>query len=182
MSKPICVARMLMFCAIVGSSPVRADLLTLPPMQYTLFCIKYPAECRSTADRQIDEAQLRQLQNINSLINSMIVPDPHSDHEWNVYPPRGDCGDFAVTKRHAFLAAGWPSSRLLLAEVVLRSSHEHHLLLIVIGPSATWVLDNLRDGLLSLGEMRQRYFLVRAQTTSNPNIWATSWNGEWPSN
>ena len=34
---------------------------------------------------------------------------------WRLYPRRGNCNDYAVTKRHALLAQGIPSSALLLA-------------------------------------------------------------------
>ncbi len=177
MPRPFFLACAFIACAIVTLPCARADVLTLPPMQYTLFCVKYPADCRSTTESQVQERQWRQLGNINSLINALIIPDAHSNHEWTIYPVRGDCGAFAVTKRHTFLAAGWPSSPL--AEVVLRNSQEHHLVLVVVGPSETWVLDNLHDGLMSPEQMSLRYSLVRAQTASDPNIWTTSspWKG-----
>lgn len=105
---------------------------------------------------------------INSTVNFGIVPKgpPASqrDLEWEIFPYDGNCGDYAVTKRHLLLRAGWPSSALLLAEVVIRLTAEHHLVLLVREARAVLVLDNLSPVVLSLMDALDRYILLRAQS------------------
>ncbi|WP_192893328.1 transglutaminase-like cysteine peptidase, partial [Bradyrhizobium sp. SUTN9-2] len=55
---------------------------------------------------------------------------------WQLYPSQANCGDYAVSKRDTLLSLGWPSSRLRLAEVILRGTGEHHLGLIVFGSAS----------------------------------------------
>ncbi|WP_371260662.1 transglutaminase-like cysteine peptidase [Bradyrhizobium sp. WSM2793] len=78
---------------------------------------------------------------INSTVNFGIVakspPASQRDLQWEIFPYDGNCGDYAVTKHHLLLRAGWPSSALLLAEVVIRSTAEHHLVLLVREARAT---------------------------------------------
>lgn len=99
-------------------------------------------------------------------MNFGIVPKgpPASQHdlEWEIFPYDGNCGDYAVTKRHLLLRAGWPSSALLLAEVVIRLTAEHHLVLLVREARGVLVLDNLSPVVLSLMDALDRY-IARSQ-------------------
>jgi predicted transglutaminase-like cysteine proteinase len=90
--------------------------------------------------------------------------------EWVISPPTGDCKDYAVTKRHEFLARGWPSRELLLSEVVLASG-EHHLVLVVRVKGADLVLDNLNDNIRFVTMTFDQYHWVRIQSPRNPMFW-----------
>ncbi|WP_247347464.1 MULTISPECIES: transglutaminase-like cysteine peptidase [unclassified Bradyrhizobium] len=100
-----------------------------------LFCIKYPQDCREQRDRRTTDfpsrgQRWRELNQINWSVNSVIAAESplanRNDYEWQIFPSDGNCGDYAVTS-HLLLRSGWPSSSLLLAEVVIRTTGEHHL-------------------------------------------------------
>lgn len=125
-------------------------------------------------DGTVGEGNPRQLRIINANINAAIVPRDDPTKPWELHPRMGACGDYAISKRHDLLKAGWSSSHLLLAEVVLRGSGKHHLVLVARSGAETWVLDNLSDRLISIDEMRRRYIVIRAQSVDDPQIWETS--------
>jgi predicted transglutaminase-like cysteine proteinase len=89
--------------------------------------------------------------------------------EWILSPQVGDCNDYSVTKRHELLARGWPSSILLLSEVVT-SWGEHHLVLVVRVEEGDLILDNLDDNVRLVGSTLYRW--VRAQSPINPLFWS----------
>lgn len=153
---------------------------TLPPMAFTQFCLRYMDQCkpqrtmfrggprRLTADRWED------LKDVNRNVNSAIIPEPNTDgvagEKWLINPARGDCNDYAVSKRFELLARGWSTRTLLLSEVVT-SWGEHHLVLVVRTSAGDLVLDNMTPQIRPWA--RAPYQWVRIQTAKNPNYWAT---------
>jgi predicted transglutaminase-like cysteine proteinase len=101
------------------------------------------------------------------------------NERWLIEPVIGDCNDYAVTKRHKLLEAGWPASSLLLAEVTLITTGEHHLVLIVRGKTADWVLDNRLSAVVRLAETRTQYILDRVESTVDPRFWTRSLVRMW---
>ena len=89
---------------------------------------------------------------------------------WLISPDRGDCNDYAVTKRHELLDRGWPARALLLSEVVV-SSGEHHLVLVVRTRSGDLVLDNLTSQIKPWS--RAPYRWVRIQKPNDSRLWTT---------
>ena len=161
---------------------IRLSEPTLAPMAYTMFCVRYSGECtqrrtqivfRGGATRMTRE-RMADLIEVNASVNRQIVPE-HNDRglageEWVIGPPRGDCNDYAVTKRHELLARGWPMRNLLLSEVVTNWG-EHHLVLVVRAKGGDIVLDNLNAQIRNWS--RANYRWVRMQTPANPNHWAS---------
>lgn len=153
---------------------------TLPPMAFTQFCLRYADQCkpqrmmfrggrlRLNADRWDD------LKDVNKIVNSAIVPERNTEglagEKWLINPARGDCNDYAVTKRSELLERGWPARSLLLSEVVT-SWGEHHLVLVVRTSAGDLVLDNLTSQIRPWA--RAPYQWVRIQTPKNPNYWAS---------
>jgi predicted transglutaminase-like cysteine proteinase len=76
-----------------------------------------------------------------------------------------------VTKRHALLARGWAQEVLLLAEVRLRSTGEHHPVLVARIESADLVLDNLRAHVRDFADTLADYQWLRIQSSANPRFW-----------
>jgi predicted transglutaminase-like cysteine proteinase len=153
----------------------------LPPLGHTHFCVRYPRDCDRTSSRNIASIPFGerwpQLNFINEMINAVIAPkpgEPAIDSDWMIGPAEGNCNDYAVTKRHLLLEAGWPASALLLAEVVLVTTGEHHLILIVRGTNSDFVLDNLRPFIVGLAETHDDYLWVRVESAENPRFWTTS--------
>ena len=154
------------------------DAPTVAPMAFVRFCLKYPGDCN--IDRtalplppvSLTAARMAELIAVNREVNRTIAPQANNDvmlEEWLVSPRKGDCNDYAVTKRHELLARGWPSQSLLLTEVVT-SSAKHHLVLIVRTREEDLILDNLNRDLRLLSQVHYKF--VRAQQEKNPNFWA----------
>lgn len=152
---------------------------TLPPLTYTMFCLRYEAECRSRrrfrgGPVRLTEERWADLLEVNGLVNLSIVPAPNNlglDGEaWSINPARGDCNDYAVSKRHELLQRGWPARALLLSEVIV-SSGEHHLVLLVRTRSGDLVLDNLASEIKLWSRVPYRW--VRVQMPSSNRLWST---------
>jgi len=163
-----------------GIQLIRFDAPTLAPMAFTQFCLKYPSDCKSgrlllEGDRiELNDMRRSELETINRTVNSSIRPERNEDglagEKWLLSPLRGDCNDYAVTKRHQLIARGWPARTVLLSEVVTVSG-EHHLVTVVRTNSGDLVLDNLTDQIKPWS--RTPYRWLRIQTPKNPNYWAS---------
>lgn len=163
-----------------GLQFIRLDVPTLAPMAFTRFCLEYPAECKPqrlvfAGDRiELNITRWAELEDVNRTVNSSIHPERNEDglagEKWLLGPPRGDCNDYAVTKRHELIARGWPARTVLLSEVVTVSG-EHHLVTVVRTDSGDLVLDNLTDQIMPWS--RTPYRWVRIQMPRNPNYWAS---------
>jgi predicted transglutaminase-like cysteine proteinase len=155
------------------------DTPTLAPMAYTQFCLRYPVECRTrkifrggpirlSADRRGELAR------VNAAVNAGIVPEPNlqglAGEVWLIGPDRGDCNDYAVTKRHELMARGWPARALLLSEVVTTWG-EHHLVLVARTTEGDLVLDNLTSRIKPW--LKAPYRWVRMQIPGVAKLWTT---------
>jgi len=152
---------------------------TLPPLTYTVFCLRYEAECRPRRSFRggpirLTKERWAELKAVNRAVNRAIAPQPNelglAGEEWIVNPDSGDCNDYVVSKRHELLQRGWPARALLLSEVVV-SSGEHHLVLLVRTRSGDLVLDNLTPQIKPWS--RTPYPWVRVQRPNDHRLWAT---------
>ncbi|UPK32338.1 transglutaminase-like cysteine peptidase [Bradyrhizobium sp. 186] len=152
---------------------------TLPPVTYTVFCLRYEAECRPRRSfrggpLRLTKERWAELKAVNRAVNRAIAPQPNelglAGEEWIVNPDRGDCNDYAVSKRHELLQRGWPARALLLSEVVV-SSGEHHLVLLVRTWSGDLVLDNLTPQIKPWS--KTPYHWVRVQIPNDHRLWVT---------
>jgi predicted transglutaminase-like cysteine proteinase len=159
---------------------IKFEAPTLPPMAFTMFCLKYAGDCKPqrmvfrggrlklTAERWAD------LKEVNHAVNTHIRPEANLEglagEKWLINPPSGDCNDYAVSKRHELIARGWPARTLLLSEVVVPWG-EHHLVVVVRTNAGDLVLDNLTASIMPWS--RKPYQWVRIQTPKNPNYWAS---------
>jgi predicted transglutaminase-like cysteine proteinase len=152
----------------------------IEPFGHTRFCSPYPDECASP-DRQrvhyepVPHERRQELATVNREINLRIIPTQIRERgpmkEWRLNPDAGNCTDFAVTKRHTPLARGWAPEVLLLAEVRLRSTGEHHLVLVARIESADLVLDNLQASVRDFADTLADYQWLRIQSSANPRFW-----------
>ena len=152
----------------------------LAPVAFVRFCMRYQDDCKASpigldrAPVPLTKARWTELAKVNGDVNRAIKPEENLGgvmaEEWLVAPRRGDCNDYAVTKRHELLARGWPSHALLLTEVVIASG-EHHLVLVVRTSEDDFVLDNLSATVRPVSQIE--YEWVRAQQTENPKFWST---------
>lgn len=158
---------------------IKFEAPALPPFAYTQFCVRYAEECRKRTMFRGGPVKLTaerwdQLNEVNKAVNKDIVPERNelglAGETWLISPDRGDCNDYAVTKRHQLLTQGWPARALLLSEVVTNSG-EHHLVLVVRTKDGDLVLDNLSPQIKPWS--RAPYRWVRIQMPDNNKLWAT---------
>jgi predicted transglutaminase-like cysteine proteinase len=159
---------------------IRFATPALPPMAFFQFCQRYDGECRPQhiifrgGPVKLTEQRWADLREINDRVNDKIAPERNllgiAGEEWLINPDRGDCNDYAVSKRHLLLERGWPARALLLSEVVLASG-EHHLILVVRTDKGDLVLDNMTRVVKTWNKVPYKW--VRMQSASNPNIWST---------
>jgi predicted transglutaminase-like cysteine proteinase len=158
---------------------IKFEAPTLPPMAYSQFCVRYEDECRSRpmfrgGPIRLTEDRWTDLKEVNQTVNHDIIPERNelglAGETWLIGPDRGDCNDYAVTKRHELLDRGWPARVLLLSEVVTNSG-EHHLVLVVRTKSGDLVLDNMTPQIKPWS--RAPYRWVRIQSPSSTKLWAT---------
>ena len=152
---------------------------TLAPVAFSRFCMEYAVDCQVRGDSGTEpvvltDAKWRDLVKVDRDVNRAIAPKVDEggvvSERWQVSPKAGACHDYAVTKRHELLARGWPSSALLLAEVVVPWG-EHHLVLVVRTDRGDLVLDNLTAGIRSWAYTSYRW--VRIESPQNPKFWST---------
>jgi predicted transglutaminase-like cysteine proteinase len=156
------------------------DQPALPSLAHARFCLRYESDCKLTPDAmlrgrvKLTHRRKAELATINSAVNRAIVPEYQSSsplsEAWLIAPPRGDCNDYAVTKRHELLARGWPTSSLLLAEAVT-STGEHHLVLIARMREGDLVLDNLHPAIRHWSTTGYRW--IKMQSSADPKLWRT---------
>lgn len=151
----------------------------LAPVAFSRFCLNFKDDCRikrhqNNLDNQtLSNPRLSELAEVNRDVNNAIVPKVDEGgsltERWRIWPKAGACYDYAITKRHELLARGWPSSVLLLAEVVVPWG-EYHLVLVVRTKKGDLVLDNLTEKIKLWSDTDYQW--VRMQTPSNPEFWS----------
>ncbi len=156
---------------------IEARVPTLAPFAHVVFCRKHPAECdnpsigRTELDANVRAIGL--LQRVNVSVNAAIKPasdaaGPLGD-VWTLSPSKGDCDDYAVTKRRRLVAAGVPAAALRLA-VTKTAAGEGHAVLVVRTTSGDLILDNRIDRLRSWRD--SGLSLVKLQSGTNPRVWS----------
>jgi predicted transglutaminase-like cysteine proteinase len=144
------------------------------PFAHVLFCNRLPSECEQSDGPDTVEWSAETRRNLKAL-NRRINRDisPRNDHDddldlWSLNPQAGDCEDYAISKRHALVRAGWPVAALRLA-VAYTEGGEGHLVLVVRTSKGDMVLDNRTDAVRNWRLSGLRWQLIQA--AGNPRIW-----------
>jgi predicted transglutaminase-like cysteine proteinase len=156
--------------SIVESAPA------LAPFQHVRFCLRYPAECKSSSATQrieLDVQTMQLLDRVNGEVNLSIAPkvkayDADVMDGWTIGAESGDCNDYAVTKRHDLIARGLPSGALRLS-VVKTPSGIGHLVLVVATINGDVVLDNLTSAIRPWQITEYRW--LKIQSATDPRLW-----------
>lgn len=81
---------------------IKFEAPTLPPMAYTMFCLRYEDECRAKpmyrgGPVRLTPERWADLNEVNQTVNHSIVPEPNelglAGEAWLINPDRGDCND-----------------------------------------------------------------------------------------
>jgi predicted transglutaminase-like cysteine proteinase len=131
--------------------PVAQASAPTPP-GFVSFCTRFPGQCitdkNQSATVALTPAVWNELQQVNDDINHAIAPEDDLPHygraEYWTIPTdgKGDCEDYALTKRAKLIAAG-VSPRALRMAVVKTWRGEGHAVLTVATDHGDYVLDNL---------------------------------------
>jgi predicted transglutaminase-like cysteine proteinase len=134
-----------------SAMPVR-DVVA-PPSGFVSFCFRFPDQCGKPSDPASTFSLTAQnwslLNRVNEQVNESIAPEDDYRHfgraEYWTIPTdgRGNCHDYALTKRAQLISAGVPELALRIA-VVETPWGERHAVLTVATDKGDYVLDNLR--------------------------------------
>ena len=145
---------------------------TLAPFAHVRFCLASPTECRQgtgPSTVELTPSKMEQLRSVNRRINYVIEPYmPDGPETWVVNPARGNCHDYAVSKRHELIRSGWPSASLRLAVAYTRYG-VGHLVVVVRTTAGDLVLDNLTDRIVPWNKSGLRFVSVEAG--DQPRVW-----------
>jgi predicted transglutaminase-like cysteine proteinase len=150
---------------------------TLAPFQHIRFCLRYPADCKSNpmeGERiELNAENSELLKRVNRNVNMSIAPRLKSygtnlEDEWTIAPDRGDCNDYAVTKRHELLESGLPSKALRLS-VVTTAAGIGHLVLVVATTRGDLVMDNLTEAIRPW--QSTNYHWLKIQSAADARFW-----------
>jgi predicted transglutaminase-like cysteine proteinase len=165
--------------ALPGSGHVIAGAeQVLAPFAHVRFCAQHREQCqvkrssiRKSKMRMTPE-RFAMLERVNLSVNNAIIPqaDPPGllGDTWTLSPARGDCDDYAVSKRAQLLAKGWSSRSLLLVSATLPDRQEH-LVLVVRTSAGDVVLDNLRRDVRPVSAVRYHWRSI--QDEGHPAFW-----------
>lgn len=149
---------------------VAAHASHVPPLQFQIFCLQNPADCRRSRLSSVAyDGRTRQLlAEVNDQVNRQIKPRTDKGADvWTISSTYGDCDDYAVTKRHKLIRAGMPASALRIA-VVRTPRGEGHAVLVVKTSAGEFVLDNLRRSIVSRQASGYRYITT---SSADPRRW-----------
>lgn len=145
---------------------------TVAPFAHVRFCLASPQECSDGSGPSVVDltpAKLGLLRSVNSRVNNSIEPYmPDGPETWVINPDRGNCHDYAVSKRHELIQRGWPAASLRLAVAYTRSGIGH--LVVIVGTSeGDLVLDNLTEKILPWNRSGLRF--VSVESGDEPKVW-----------
>lgn len=133
------------------SPPLQLGELSPSPMAWSGFCMRYRSECSADSPPSalitLDMKTMQLLQDVNNKENKRITYMADQDHwneddQWDLAQDgKGDCEDYALSKRHILMKSGLPALALLPAEVYDKND-ERHAVLVIRTDKGDLVLDN----------------------------------------
>jgi predicted transglutaminase-like cysteine proteinase len=176
-----CVRALCVLSALIpgAMSPANAGTImttgpaVVPPSGFIGFCMKYAQEClvngQDASVRQLTGAGRAELEAVQAKVNAEIEPREEPAHVWDyALTGSGDCNSFALTKRRALIALGWPEETLLLAAAYTERG-EGHLVLVARTSQGDLVLDNRLKPVVDWTELPYRW--VSMQSQKSPARW-----------
>ena len=155
-----------------------------PPVGHIVFCAEDPVECLPRGaglGLELTAPLWQQLNAVNLRINREVIPvtdkDLYSVEEvWALPGSYGDCEDYALLKRSRLVAAGWPTSALLVT-VVFDEVGDGHAVLLAHTLQGDFVLDNKTDEIRRWYETP--YQFVKRQAENDPKQWVSIGDPRW---
>ncbi|MBC8129220.1 MAG: transglutaminase-like cysteine peptidase [Rhizobiaceae bacterium] len=153
-----------------AESGLREGIHALAPFAFIRFCVENPEDCRPGQSdvARWDGATKALVSETNAHVNRRIRPVNDRRETWSVDVVRGDCEDFALTKRRELIRAGLPASALRLAVGKTRSG-EGHAILLVKTNAGDFVLDNRTSKVLPWHSADLTF--EKVSSAENPQLW-----------
>jgi predicted transglutaminase-like cysteine proteinase len=158
-----------------GLIPIRGPVGT--PSGAEGLCDTYRWVCERTGRQMlVSEATLATVGTINTRANRTIrsVSDMQQYRvadRWAMPTALGgDCEDYAIYKKHALIAVGFPPEQLLIATVLDRKRQSHAVLVLRTG-TQDLILDNLTNRIVSWD--KTGYTFLRLQDPRQPSRWVS---------
>jgi predicted transglutaminase-like cysteine proteinase len=139
------------------------------PFAMKFFCQQNPDECVGGGSGQValSDDLLVLLKKVNQRVNGSIRYTAERVDKWSLNPARGDCEDFALSKRSALIRQGVPPGALRIAFTYTRRGVPHAVL-IVRTSDGDLVLDNVNKKVMTLAA--SGYNITR-MSSPNPMRW-----------
>ena len=141
----------------------------LTPVAMKFFCRQNPGECAGGGAAQVTMSDdlVAMLHTINRRVNGSIQYTAERVDKWSLNPRRGDCEDYALSKRSALIKQGVPSGSLRIGFTHTRRGVPHAVL-IVKTSRGDYVLDNMNSKIVSL---QASGYNILMMSSSNPMRW-----------
>ncbi|KQS80554.1 hypothetical protein ASG25_02935 [Rhizobium sp. Leaf384] len=144
----------------------------MAPIAFLMFCKHYAAQC--TADGDASKVTMTadvyaQMVAVNKAVNRKIVPDAaKGGMDWSLETRVGNCNDYAIQKRDALHAIGFPMAALSLI-VAITPNGQGHLILSVRTDRGDFILDNLASRVMPWAETPHK--LLKRQSADHLMQW-----------
>jgi predicted transglutaminase-like cysteine proteinase len=169
-------------------NPMPAAQAAAPvPPGFVSFCMRFAGQCitdkSQAATVTLTPSVWNELEQVNDDVNRAITPQDDQAHygraEYWTIPTdgRGDCEDYALTKRAKLIAAGVPARALRMA-VVKTWRGEGHAVLTVATDHGDYVLDNMVQNVRSWDNTGYQW--VERQDPNNVWAWVSLTPGASP--
>lgn len=146
------------------ATPALADA----PVAYQIFCIRFGGcEVGGPASVPYTQKLAQDLAKVTRSVNRSIAYRPDKGEVWKTGVSAGDCEDYALTKRYRLKRLGYPPSALRMAVGYTREG-EYHAVLIVVTSRGKFVLDNLTDEVLLIGDANLK---ISKMASADPKVW-----------
>lgn len=163
-----------------SAAPMPESVATSAPAGYVGFCQRNPDQCQappgSLSELTLTPVNWQTISKINLSVNRSVWQEDDQRHYgvreyWNIASDGyGDCEDIALTKRQQLMALGLPEPALRIA-VVLTPKMESHAVLTVATDRGDYVLDSLRDNILTWNQTG--YTWIERQDASQASGWVS---------
>jgi predicted transglutaminase-like cysteine proteinase len=110
------------------------------PKAFHSYVERYPDQVKIHEGKRLTLAKLIE---VNRKVNFQFRPEPETGDVWTISPAeKGDCDDFAATKKAMLIEQGYDSRNLMLATGWTKTNKEYHLVLVARVGGTLYVLDN----------------------------------------
>lgn len=158
-----------MISATSAHANTRGGGSVLTPVAMKFFCMQNAGECSGGGASQVTMTDdlVGMLQSVNRRVNSSIQYTTERVDKFSLNPSRGDCEDYALSKRSALIRQGVPAASLRLAFTHTRRGVPHAVL-VVKTSKGDYVLDNMSNKIVTLNASGYNIFMM---STANPLRW-----------